>query len=69
MIKFLTFWVAFRLFRALVPLIVIAALALLLLGGVSYSAGHGDGWVARVQHAALPLEHQLQHAFEKASAR
>ena len=68
MIKLLTFWAAFRLFRALVPLIVIATLALLLLGGVNRTAGHGGGWVGRLQHAARPLEHQLEHALQKASA-
>jgi len=67
-IKLLTLWAAFRLFRALVPLIVIAALALLLLGSANHSAGHGGGWVGRVQHAARPLEHQFQNALQKASA-
>jgi len=66
-IKLLTFWAAIRLFRALVPIIVIATLALLLLGGVNRRAGHDGGWVGRLQHAGRPLEHQLQHAFEKAS--
>ena len=67
MIKLLTFWAAIRLFRALVPIIVIATLALFLLGGVNRPAGHGGDWVGRLQHAARPLEHQLQHAFQKAS--
>ena len=47
---------------------VIATLALLLLGGVNHPTGHGGGWVARLQHAARPLEHQLHHAFQKAPA-
>ena len=68
MIKLLTFWAAIRLFRALVPIVVIATLALLLLGGVNRPPGHGGSWVGRLQHAARPLEHQLQHAFQKASA-
>jgi putative copper export protein len=67
-IKLLTFWAAIRLFRALVPLIVILTLALLLLAGVNHSAGRGGGWVGRLQHAARPLEHQLEHALQKASA-
>jgi hypothetical protein len=67
-IKLLTFWAAFRLFRALVPLILIATLALLLLGGMNHPTGHGGGWVGRLHHAARPLEHQLQHALQKASA-
>jgi len=67
-IKLLTFWAAIRLFRALVPIVVIATLALLLLGGVNHPAGHGGGWVGRLQHAARPLEHQVQHAFQKGSA-
>jgi hypothetical protein len=66
-IKLLTFWAAIRLFRALVPIIVIATLALLLLG-VNRMAGHGGGWVGRLQHAARPLEHQLERALQKASA-
>ena len=68
MIKLLTFWAAIRLIRALVPIIVIATLALLLLGGMNHPTRHGSGWVARLQHAARPLEHQLQHAFQKAPA-
>ena len=67
-IKLLTFWAAIRLFRALVPIVVIATLALLLLGGINHPTGHGGGWVGRLQHAARPLEHQFQHAFQKASA-
>jgi hypothetical protein len=67
-IKLLTFWAAIRLFRALVPIIVIATLALLLLGGVNHPTGRGDGWAERLQHAARPLEHQFQHEFQKASA-
>jgi len=66
-IKLLTFWAAIRLFRALVPLVVLAALALLLLGGVNRTGGHDGGWFGLVQHAARPLEHQLQHARQKAS--
>ena len=68
MIKLLTFWAAIRLFRALVPIVVMATLALLFLGGVNHPAGHGGDWVERLQHAARPLEHQFQHAFQKASA-
>ena len=67
MIKLPTFWAAIRLLRALVPLIVIATLALLLLGGVSRTRGQGRGWVGRLQHAARPLEHQLKHALQKAT--
>jgi hypothetical protein len=67
-IKLLTFWAAIRLLRALVPIVVIATLALLLLGGVNHPTGHGGSWVGRLQHAARPLEHQLQHALQKASA-
>jgi hypothetical protein len=67
-IKLLTFWAAVRLIRALVPIVVIATLALLLLGGVNHTPGHGHGWVGALQHAARPLEHQFQHAFQKASA-
>ena len=68
MIKLLTFWAAIRLFRTLVPLIIIATLAPFLLGSVKHPTGHGGGWVARLQHAARPLEHQFQHAFQKAPA-
>ena len=68
MIKLLTLWAAIRLFRALAPIIVIATLALLLLGGENHPTGHGSGWVGRLQHAARPLEHQFQHAFQKALA-
>ena len=68
MIKLLTVWAAIRLFRALVPIVVIATLALLLLGSVNHSTGHSGGWVRRLQHAARRLEHQFQHAFQKASA-
>jgi hypothetical protein len=67
-IKLLTFWAAIRLIRALIPIVVIATLALLLLGGVNHPTGHGGAWIARLQHAARPLEHQLQHALQKASA-
>ena len=67
MIKLPTFWAAIRLLRALVPIIVIATLALLLLGGVNRTAGHDGGWVGRLQHAARPLEHQLKHALQKAT--
>ena len=67
MIKLLTFWAAIRLLGAIAPLIVIAALALLLLGGVNRTAGHGGGRVGRLQHAARPLEHQLKHALQKAT--
>jgi len=66
-IKLLTFCAAIRLLGALVRLIVIATLALLLLGGVNRTAGHDGGWVGRLQHAARPLEHQLEHALEKAT--
>ena len=68
MIKLLTLWAAIRLFRALVPIVFIATLALLLLGGVNHPIRHGGGWVERLQHAARPLEHQFQHALQKASA-
>ena len=67
MIKLLTFWAAIRLFGALAPMIAIATLALLLLGGVNRTAGHHGGWVGRLQHAARPLEHRLEHALQKAS--
>jgi hypothetical protein len=67
-IRLLTIWAAIRLFRALVPIIVIATLAVLLLGGLNHPAGHGGGWVGRLQHATRPLEHQLQRAFQKAAA-
>jgi hypothetical protein len=67
-IKLLTFWAAIRLFRALVPIIIIATLALLLLGSANRRASHGGSWVGRLQHAARPLEHQLEHALQKASA-
>jgi hypothetical protein len=67
-IKLLTFWAAIRLFRALVPIIVVATLTLLLLGSANHPTGRGGGWVGRLQHAARPLEHQFQHAFQKASA-
>jgi len=66
-IKLLTFWAAIRLFRALVPLIAIATLELLLLGGVNHPTGHGGGWVERLQHAVRPLDHQLERALQKAS--
>ena len=68
MIKLLTFWAAIRLFRALLPIVVIATLALLLLSGANHPTGHDRGWVGQLQHAAQPLEHQFQHAFQKASA-
>jgi hypothetical protein len=67
-IKLLTIWAAIRLFRALVPIIVIATLALLLLGGGHHPTGHGGSWVNPLQHAAQPLEYQFQHAFQRASA-
>jgi hypothetical protein len=67
-IKLVTFWTAFRLFRALVPLIVTAVLALLLLGGMNHPTGHGGGWVRRLQQAVRPLEHQFEHAFQKSFA-
>jgi hypothetical protein len=67
-IKLLTFWAAIRLLRALVPIVVIATLTLLLLDGANHPTGHSGGWVGRLQHAARPLEHQLQHAFQKAPA-
>jgi hypothetical protein len=66
-IKLLTFWAAIRLLRALVPIVVIATLALLLLGGVNHPTGHDGGWVGRLEHTGWPLEHQFQHAFHKAS--
>jgi hypothetical protein len=67
-IKLLTFWAAIRLFRALIPIVVIATLALLLLGGVNHPTRHSGSWVRRLQHATRPLEHQIQHALQKASA-
>ena len=68
MIKLLTFWAAIRLFRALLPIVVIATLALLVLDGANRTASHGGVWIGRLQHAAQPLEHQFQHAFQKATA-
>jgi hypothetical protein len=67
-IELLTFWAAIRLFRALVPIVVIATFALLLLGDVNGTPRRGRGWAERLQHTAEPLEHQFQHAFQKASA-
>ena len=68
MIKLLTFWAAIRLFRALVPIVVIATLALLLLSGVNHPTRRGGSWVGRLQHATRPLERQFQHVFQKAPA-
>ena len=68
MIKLLTFWAAIRLVRALVPIVIIATLALLLLSGMNHPTGHGGSWAGRLQHLARPLEHQFQHALQKASA-
>ena len=53
--------------RALAPIVVIATLALLLLGGASRTRLVICGSVVgRLQHAARPLEHQFQHAIQKA---
>ena len=64
MIKLLTIWAAFRLLRALAVILVIATLALLLLSGVRRTAGQG-GPVGGLQHAAHPIEQQLQHVLRK----
>jgi hypothetical protein len=64
-IKLLTFWAAWRLARALAAIVVVATLALLLLGGMNHIARRTAGAVARLQHATRPLELQLQHALGK----
>jgi hypothetical protein len=64
-IKLLTIWAAFRLLRALAAVLVIATLVLLLLSGVRRTAGQGDT-PGRLQHAARPIEQQLQRVLRKA---
>lgn len=66
MTKLLTFWAAYRLLRALTAMLVIATLALLLLSSARRTAGQSGGADAHLQHAARPLERQLQHALQKA---
>ena len=66
MIKLLTLWAAWRLLRALAPILVVATLALLLLGGASRRDGNGESVVGRLQHQTRPLEQQLQHTLQKA---
>ena len=66
MIKLLTLWAAWRLLRALVPILVVAAVALLLLGGAGRRAGHPESVVERLEHQTGPLAQQLQHTLQKA---
>lgn len=66
MIKLLTLWAAWRLLRALAAVLVVATIALLLLGGPSRKAGRGESAIERLQHQTRPLEQQLQHTLQKA---
>jgi outer membrane biogenesis lipoprotein LolB len=67
-IKLLTLWAAWRLLRALVPILVAATVALLLLGAATRSADHRENAVGRSQHTTQPLEQQLQHTLQRALA-
>jgi hypothetical protein len=64
MIKLLTVWAAWRLLRALAPILVIATLALLLLGSANQRASQSVG--GRLQDRTRPLEQQLQHTLQEA---
>jgi hypothetical protein len=66
-IKLLTLWAAWRLLRVLVPVLVVATIALLLLGGATRSADHRANVAGRLQHTTQPLE-QLQRTLQKAFA-
>jgi hypothetical protein len=65
-IKLLTLWAAWRLLRAIAAIAVVAALAPLLLGAASHPTSHGDDVIGQLEHTGRPLEHQLQHTFQKA---
>jgi hypothetical protein len=65
-IKLLTLWTAWRLLRALVPILVVATVALLLLGGASRRDGNAESVVGRLQHQTHPLEQQLRRTLQKA---
>ena len=69
MIKLLTLWAAWRLLRALVPILVVATVALLLPGGAGQRAGHPESVVGRLPHETRPLEQQLQHTLQKSFER
>ena len=66
MIKLLTLWAGWRLLRAIVPMLVVATLALLLLSGASRRDGSAESVVGRLQHQTRPLEQQLRHTLQKA---
>lgn len=66
MIKLVTLWAAWRLLRALAAVLVVATIALLLLGDASRTAGHRESAAERLQHRTRPLEQQLQHTLQKA---
>ena len=66
MIKLITLWVAWRLLRALLPILVVATIALLVMGGASRTTGHPETVLGRLQHETRPLEQQLQHTLRKA---
>jgi hypothetical protein len=63
-IKLLTLWAAWRLLRALAPILLAATIALLLLD----AADHRGNAVGRPQHTTQPLEQHLQHTLQKAFA-
>jgi hypothetical protein len=65
-IKLLTLWATWRLLRVLIPILVVATLALFLLGGASRRGTDGVNVVGRLQHRARPLQQQLQHVLQKA---
>jgi hypothetical protein len=65
-IKLLTLWAAWRLLRALVPILIVVTVALVLLGGASRRDGNAESVVGRLQHQTRPLEQQLQHTLQKA---
>lgn len=66
MIKLLTLWAAWRLLRAIAPILAVAMLALLLFGGASRRDGHAESVVGRLQYQTRPLEQQLYHTLQKA---
>ena len=66
MIRLITYWAAWRLLRVLAAFLVIATLALLLLGGAGRRAEQRAGVLGRLQHAARPVEHQRERTLERA---
>jgi hypothetical protein len=65
-IKLLTLWAAWRLLRAITAIVVVAALAVLLLGGASHPSSHSEDVIGQLQRAGSPLQHQLQQTLQKA---